>query len=488
MQTFLFKRFIYRLIGAALVVAACTGLGGSKTPSLLEKIQSSGKLYVLSRSGPTTYYQGPTGPTGFEYSLAKAFADELGVELVIREESNLAIMLASLGGPTAHLGASGLTITDRRQSDVRFGRPYLEITQQLIYHRRADRPASMADLVGRDVLVVANSSHSERLRELRQEYPQLRWRERNDLEMIDLMEMVHTGQLEYAVVDSNAYAVNRNVFPNVQVAFDVSEAQQLAWAFPKHSDSSLFDAADAFFSRIEEDGRLVALTEHYYKDNDIFNAGGAELFAERIENRLPQWEDYLRAAGSEYDIDWRLLAAMSYQESHWNARARSHTGVRGLMMLTLVTARELGISNRIDPEQSITGGARYYKRIYDRLPERIQGPDRIQMALAAYNVGSGHLEDARKLTEAHGDNPDKWADVKRYLPLLAKPKYYQNTRYGYARGWEPVVYVERINQFYNILRWHDERKQQRQRTLVQHAGLSDYEAAAAEPGTPSRAL
>lgn len=487
MRQNILTRFMYRLTGVGLVVLACSGLGGSKPPTLLEKIQRDGKLYVLSRSGPTTYYQGATGHTGFEYALAQAFADELGVELVIKEEGNLEIMLANLGGPRAHIAASGLTITDSRKRKARFGQPYLEVTQQVIYHRRNERPTSVADLVGHDLLVLANSAHSERLRELRDEHPALRWRERNNLEMMDLMEMVHNGELDYAIVDSNSFAINRNVFPNVQVAFDISEPQQLAWAFPKLADASLYEAAELFFTRVQEDGRLAALTERYYKEHDVFRAGGAELFAERIENRLPQWEDYLRAAGEEYGIDWRLLAAISYQESHWNARARSHTGVRGLMMLTLVTARELGISNRIDPEQSIIGGARYFRRIYDRLPERVQGADRIQMALAAYNVGMGHLEDARRLTQSHGDNPDKWDHVKQYLPLLAKPQYYKHTQHGYARGWEPVVYVDRISEFYNILRWHDERRQQRQRALVQHAGLGNLDEGADLPSR-SRAL
>jgi membrane-bound lytic murein transglycosylase F len=167
----------------------------------------------------------------------------------------------------------------------------------------------------------------------------------------------------------------------------------------------------------------------------------------------------LKTAGETHGIDWRLLAAMSYQESHWDSKARSHTGVRGLMMLTLVTARELGISNRIDPQQSIDGGARYFKQIHERIPERIQGPDRTWFALAAYNVGMGHLEDARILTESHGADPDKWEDVKEYLPLLAKRKYYQHTRHGYARGWEPVAYVQHIREFYSILRWVDQQKQ-----------------------------
>jgi membrane-bound lytic murein transglycosylase F len=237
---------------------------------------------------------------------------------------------------------------------------------------------------------------------------------------------------------------------------------------------------------MEESGRLAEVTEYFYGHMDKVNKGGALLFADRVKTRLPNWEAYLKAAGEEYGIDWRLLAAMSYQESHWDPKARSHTGVRGLMMLTLVTARELGISNRIDPEQSIHGGARYFKQIYQRIPERIQGPDRTWFALAAYNVGMGHLEDARVLTESHGADPDKWADVKQYLPLLAKRKFYQHTKFGYARGWEPVTYVQHIRQFYNILRWYDQQKQRQ----VAMADAADHfqPVTAAERGLISLSL
>jgi membrane-bound lytic murein transglycosylase F len=458
------QQHIKRLVGASLIAAISAGLVGSKTPTVLERIQADGKLHIISRNGPTTYYEGPDGLTGFEYTLAKAFADELGVELVIHDEDNLAILIEAVGSPRGQIGASGLTVTERRKNKVRFGPPYLEVTQQLIYHRGKAKPESVNDLIGEDVLVIANSAHAEHLRELRRDYPALRWRERNDMEMIDLVEMVHSGTLQYAIVDSNAFAINRNVYPNAQVAFDISAPQQLAWAFPKQADTSLYTAAQAFFARIEADGHLAEVMDHFYGQVDKVNYSGAMVFAERVESRLPNWEHYLKAAGEEYDIDWLLLAAMSYQESHWDSQARSHTGVRGLMMLTRVTAKELGIADRIDPEQSIQGGAQYFKKIFERIPERIQGADRMWMALAAYNVGMGHLEDARVLTQRHGADPDKWADVKRYLPLLAKRKYYQHTKHGYARGWEPVAYVQHIRQFYNILRWHDLQEQRRMAT------------------------
>lgn len=445
-----------RMASATLIGAVCALLVSSNTPTALDQVLERGELTILSRNGPTTYYEGPNGLTGFEYSLAKAFADELGVQLTIQSEDNLGILIESVGGARGQIGASGLTVTEKRQKKVRFTRPYLQVTQQIIYRAGATKPESVEDLIGADILVIANSAHSERMHSLQRKYPALRWREQIDLEMVDLVAMVHSGEVQYAIVDSNAFNINTNIYPQAQVAFDISEPQSLAWAFAKSSDDSLFQLADNFLARMEEDGRLAKITDHFYGHIAKVNNSGAKLFAKRIEDRLPQWEDLLRDAGSVNNIDWRLLAAISYQESHWNSRAVSSTGVRGLMMLTQATAKDMGIANRIDPEQSIAGGARYFKSIFDRIPARVQGTDRTWMALAAYNVGLGHLEDARVLTEHYGDDPNKWADVKRYLPFLAQRKYYKSLKHGFARGWEPVDYVQNIRQFYNILSWHDQ--------------------------------
>lgn len=455
------KNPLERFISATAIGALCLALVGSHTPTALEKVLKQGHLTIISRNGPTTYYEGPNGLTGFEYSLAKSFADELGVELRIHAEDNLGILIESVGGTRGEIGASGLTVTDKRQKKVRFTRPYLQVTQQIIYRAGSDKPESVEDLIGEDILVIANSAHAERMRILQSEFPDLRWREQIDLEMLDLVAMVHSGDVQYAVVDSNAFDINTNIYPQARVAFDISEPQDLAWAFAKGSDDSLFRLADDFIARTQEDGRLAKITDHFYGHIAKVNNSGAKLFARRIEDRLPRWEDLLREAGADNNIDWRLLAAISYQESHWNSRAVSNTGVRGLMMLTQATAKDLGITNRVDPAQSIAGGAKYFKSIFDRIPQGVQGTDRTWMALAAYNIGLGHLEDARVLTEHYGDDPNKWADVERYLPKLAQRKYYKSLKHGFARGWEPVEYVQNIRQFYNILSWHETQQNRR---------------------------
>jgi membrane-bound lytic murein transglycosylase F len=448
------------LFNTLLIGFACT-LAASRPPTTLEQVLTNGTLVAISRNGPTTYYEGPNGTTGFEHALLQGFADSLGVTLTIREQEDLSTMLDMVAEGQGQLAAAGLTITPQRQTRVTFTTPYLEVTQQLIYNRGADKPTSIEDIVGGDLLVIAGSSHVERLQQLKADYPQLSWREEPGLEMIDLLEMVHRGEVDYAVVDSNAYHINAQTFPRARLAFDIGEPDALGWAFPQRADNSLYLRAQAYLAHIDESGALDALVAEFFNNDDPVSTGGALLFAYRLEKRLPKWQGLMQQVGEELDLSWQLLAAMSYQESHWDANARSHTGVRGLMMLTRVTAKELGVKNRLDPEQSMRGGAAYFKDLYSRLPQRIQDPDRTLLALAAYNTGMGHLEDARVLTQRHGGNPDTWQDVQKYLPLLAKRKYYRTLKHGYARGWEPVQYVNNIVRFRDIIAWHDQQEQRR---------------------------
>jgi len=175
------------------------------------------------------------------------------------------------------------------------------------------------------------------------------------------------------------------------------------------------------------------------------------VFSRHVDTRLPKYRPFFKQAGHRFGIPWTLLAAQGYQESHWNPHAVSPTGVRGIMMLTRVTSSTVGIRNRRDPLQSIRGGARHLARLLKYLPTEIQEPDRTWIALAAYNVGMGHVKDARILAKRFGKDPNRWTDLKTVLPLLAKKKYYQTLPHRYARGWEPVTYVERIRNYYSLL-------------------------------------
>ncbi len=207
-----------------------------------------------------------------------------------------------------------------------------------------------------------------------------------------------------------------------------------------------------------ESGRLAAVMDRFYNNTERLDRLGMFHFLRDTRARLPQLIGIFRQAGRAYDLDWRLLAAVGYQESNWDPSASSFTGVRGIMMLTAQTADQLGVNDRLDPAQSIDGGARYLARLRARLPDRIAEPDRTWMALAAYNLGMGHLRDARKLTQKQGLNPDRWSDVSKSLDLLSQEKWHSQTHYGYARGFEARTYVENIQRFYKVLVWMESRE------------------------------
>ena len=228
---------------------------------------------------------------------------------------------------------------------------------------------------------------------------------------IELLESVWQQRLDLTIADSNDVALMRQFYPELNVAFELGQPQPLAWVFPPHTDDSLYVAAVLFFNRLRTSGELDQLIERHYGHVDRFDYVGTRTLFSHIKHRLPKYAELFKEAAQRHGLDWRLLGAIGYQESHWDPKATSPTGVRGIMMLTRDTAKQVGIENRLDPEQSILGGAEYFAGIRSRIPERIDEPDRTWFALAAYNVGFGHLEDARKLAQNEGADPDRWLDA-----------------------------------------------------------------------------
>ncbi len=422
----------------------------------LGDIKELGSITVITRNGPTTYYENKDGATGFEYELAKLFADHLGVELNIIVVHTLDELFSALDNNQAHLAAAGLTITPEREQRFDFSPAYMEVKQYLLYHAAKDRPKTPEDILNSRITVMAGSSHIEILKQLQMDYPTLHWRGATDVETIDLLDLLMEDDIDYTVIDSNDYIANRGFYLKLKIAFEIGDAGELAWALPGNRDNqALLQQLSAFFQQIEKDGSLRQLEERFYSHSQQINQIGSRTFTKAVESKLPIYQAMMQQVASEYNMDWRLLASISYQESHWKPKARSPTGVRGMMMLTLPTAKEMGVKDRLQTEQSLRGGARYFKKIKQRVPERITEPDRTWFALAAYNVGMGHVEDARIITEQQGGDPDKWADVKARLPLLRKHRWYRHTKHGYARGNEPVTYVQNIRHFYNLLTWTD---------------------------------
>jgi membrane-bound lytic murein transglycosylase F len=458
-------------ISLLLLLVAC-----SSPEPLIDQIKREGELVVLTRNSATTYYEDRTGLAGFEFDLVRMFARELGVKARFVVPKKFNAMLPMLMRGEAHLAAAGLTVTPNRRTMVRFGPSYQKITQQLVYKHGNKRPRSLKDTIGSIFEVVAGSSHEEELLRRRNKQPELDWVANSELGSEELLNLVWEQVLDYTVVDSNEVIINRRFYPELDVAFDLTEPEDLAWAFPHSEDSSLYDAARNFFHRMKITGKLEQLTERYYGSIVKIGFVGTNTFKYHARERLPKYMDLFKQAAKSTDYDWRLIAAMGYQESHWDPEAVSPTGVRGIMMLTQGTARELGVKDRKDPKQSILGGARYLRKIDKRIPKRIQGKDRLWMSLAAYNIGFGHLEDARILTQRMGGDPDKWEDVQGSLPLLSQEKYYADARHGYARGREPIAYVENIRTYFNLLRWLGQQKVQQTREKPELPPISSSSA------------
>jgi len=441
--------------------------------TVLEQVLALGELKVLTRNAGTTYYEGPQGPAGLEYELVQRFAEHLGVKLKITVPDTLNDIIKQISDGDADIAAAGLTVTDSREKIVRFTPPYQTITQQVIYNSQNERPRSIDDLNGM-LEVIARSSHVEELQKLQTAHRNLAWIENQEADTTELMSLVEEGLIDYTVADSNEVSYNRRYYPELKVAFDLTTPQDLAWAFPKTDDDSLYQEAVKFFDDLKETGELERLLKTHYQHVSNYDYMGTHTYLAQIRRRLPEYRSLFEQAAKEYNLDWRLLAALSYQESHWKPQAVSNTGVRGMMMLTQATADHLGIDERTDPEQSVMGGALYLRKLLDKVPEEIPEPDRTWIAVASYNVGYGHINDARILAESRGENPNSWVDIKATLPLLSKSKWYKQTKHGYARGWEPVRYVENIRSYYDILVWQLEKEQPARRDIRPILAFSSY--------------
>ncbi len=445
----------------AMLLTACSF---EQQESIVDQIRNNGELVVISRNGPTTFYRGPDGDMGLEYELASKFAKYLGVKLKLITPDNFEDIIPMIVRGEAHLAAAGLTVTNSRKKLVRFGPEYQKITQHLVYRSGNKRPESLEDILDGQLEITAGSSHSERLLELSKTHPDLQWKENRTLSSEELLNLVYEQVIDYTVADSNDLTLFQRYHKEVKSAFTINNTQSLAWAMPYSKDDSLLVEANNFFHELRKKGELKQLLERYYGHADQLGFVGTRLYLRHVKTRLLEYQQNFENMALKYNLDWRLLAAIGYQESHWRPEAKSPTGVRGMMMLTRATAKQLNISDRLDPHQSIEGGAKYFRRMLNRMPARVQEPDKTWMALAAYNVGFYHLEDARILTQERGKDPDKWIDVKESLPLLSQKKWYKKTKYGYARGNEPVHYVENIRIYYDLLVWQKNREASLQNT------------------------
>jgi len=416
----------------------------------LQSIKEKKQLIVVTRNAPTTYYELHDEWMGFERDMVLAFAEYLGVKVKFITKESTAEIISAIKNGEAHIAAAGLTKTKERSDQFLFGPVYQKVQQQVICRNGGKRPKNINDLTGVQILVPKNTSYEERLIQLKQKYKKLQWQTGTGLTSEVLMEQVWSKKIDCTIADSNIAAINRRYYPELSIRFNITKPEPLAWLMSPKAEL-LQQEINKWFSKFKKTGKLSELDNRYYGYIDLFDYVDTRAFVRSIDKILPRYQNIFKQASAKYDIEWTQIAAQAYQESRWSPSAKSPTGVRGIMMLTRITAKGLNIENRLDPVQSINGGARYYADLYKRLPETIKPPDRSWFALAAYNVGMGHIYDARTLARQLKKNPDLWQELSKVLPLLTKKEYYQKLKHGYARGREPVRYVQRTRDYQDIL-------------------------------------
>ncbi len=468
-MTKLFYHSFSRGLTLLLLILLVSGCQIDSEPkSELDQIRERGVLRVGTLNNQLSYYIGPDGPSGLDYELAREFAAQLNVKLEMKPAYRLSSLFPALKNGEIDMIAAGLSQSEERLKDYRAGPAYYYVSQQVVYKKGHWRPRNIEQLVekqkelqeqngGQPIFSVVDDSHFETtLNAVKAGNPDFTYNVDKNSDVNDLLKKVTDEELPFTMADSVEVSLSQRVYPDLAIAFEMTEDQPISWFIRRSQDESLYALMIEFFGDLKQSGSLAALEEKYFGHIGTFDYVDTRAFIRALDTRLPKWTPLFQKYSEEFD--WRLIAALAYQESHWNPRAKSPTGVRGMMMLTLPTARSVDVENRLDPDASVRGGVEYLRRMVSRVPDSVSDHEKIWFALASYNVGFGHMMDARRLTKIQGDDPNTWADVKDRLPLLSQKNYYSKTRYGYARGDEARSYVENIRRYYQSIIGHLEQQ------------------------------
>lgn len=398
----------------------------------------------------------------FESNLAALFAQSLSLKLrLIRQTPDAAV--ASLNAERAHLATA---FRSESSLALRYSTSYLTLDEHVVCS--STQPKNIDDLLAHHLAVSSASPQEAALRIVRAEHADLRWEPRKGTSPVQLLQEVAENKLDCTVANEEQIATMRNYYPDLNDGISLDTPSPMAWAIASVGDTELLNKANEFFEQIKQDGSLHRLIDRYYGYNERLGTADTATFINHSRTRLPHYRQWFVDAADLTGLDWRLLAALSYRESRWDPDATSFTNVRGIMMLTEDTADRMGVENRLDARTSIMAGARYLQLLKEQLPLRISDHDRLWLALAAYNQGMGHLEDARILTVKSGLNPDLWTDVKRMLPLLSRTAYADKSKHGKARGGEAVIHVETVRLYYDMLKRLDEQDELRDANALQY--------------------
>lgn len=428
----------------SLLLSACEPFEKSVAP-----FEKTDTLIVIAISHAMTEEDMPDTASRLERDLVTEFAREANMTVRIKPVQTPEQAILLLEKNQAHF-VTGLDRTAKHQSRVSFGPVYQNSYLQVAYNTRRTRPRNTQDLTGKTVETAMSPGYTGWLDEIGQQYPELKWTESGDTDHAVLARLA-AGETDFAIADSIQIDLEKNFHTNVDAAFNLGEPAGKAWALAHTPDPVLQARIAQFFRRIAQDGTLFRLLDRHYGHLRRVDQVDIPGILKKMQTLLPPLRKHFHQAEEITGIDWRLIAALAYQESHWDRLATSPTNVRGLMMLTEETADRMKVTDRLDARQSILAGARYLLILKDKLPPRILEPDRTWIALASYNQGYGHIEDARILAQRKRLSPDLWVNIKQTLPLLSLDEYIATAKHGYVRGGEAVVLTESVRTYYNIL-------------------------------------
>lgn len=443
------------------------------TPQLAQ-IRARGYLRVATLISPTIYIPDKTHPQGLEYDLVTRFAQYLGLGVRFIVAKNIDDAYALVASNQADFAAAGLVVSLGRETQYRYGPSYLSVRRQLIYRQGVEKPKSLQD-IGNAPLAVEQGSNSQNwlieqsdkglldvpFSSMPESTPPKAGHEKPDYAIriqledsgINTLQALENGTVDYAVVLSHEAMLGQKMSNKIRIATDLGPPVSFAWAFSRLADKSLYRASVQFFTEIRQNNELKNLIDRHYTQFEQLDQTLAQQFVDDVDQRISPYLSAFKAAGKKYAIDWRLLAAMGYQESKWQPDAQSQQGAYGMMQIMPPTAAYMGLTDPGNPVQNITAAAKYLNYLRTQIDDQAPEPDLTYLALAAYNLGIGHLNDAIKLTRQQGGDPNRWRDIRERLAQLSNPKIYPKLRNGFARGEETVQYVENIRALHDLMIW-----------------------------------
>jgi len=441
--------FLLRIIYITIIIFVVIGITKFYIPfqeNDYKRIIKKGEIIIGARTGPTTYYEIKNQKTGFSYDVMRELSKYLNINFKVVTIDNASIAQKDL---------------DERKVDLLVDMGLIDNVNLIYSHTKTDfhlvfnknyinKPNTKLELNDHIISIIDSPQLIKSIDNFIGNN-KIEYNITNDKNIDELIHLLIENKIQYTVLTSDELIFYKEYFSEINVAYKIDNDINSNWALPKNTSNELSEKISDFFTDMLKKNKLKYIKQKNLNSNSKYSFVGTKNFINDLVNVFPLYEFYFKSYSKKYNHDWKLLASIGYQESRWNKDAISYTGVKGIMMLTKNTSIDMKINDRTNPKESIYGGAKYLRTILDKIPDQINQKDKIWYAIAAYNIGYGHVLDAIEMAKKDKKIVTDYQSVEPYILKLSKSKYYKKTKYGYARGWETVKYVQNIRQYYDIL-------------------------------------